>query len=96
MISNRIQRARLLRGLSLEALAQCMGDISKQALSKFEKGDALPNSTRILQLAKALNVKPEYFSGLTRLNSRRSISASSFLQQPIPAVENANPLAMNE
>ena len=61
MISNRIQRARLLRGLSLEALAQCMGDISKQALSKFEKGDALPNSTRILQLAKALNVKPEYF-----------------------------------
>ncbi|RAM65652.1 zinc peptidase [Herbaspirillum rubrisubalbicans] len=61
MISNRIQRARLLRGLSLEALAQLMGDISKQALSKFEKGDVLPNSTRILQLAKVLNVKPEYF-----------------------------------
>lgn len=61
MIHDRIRRARVLRGLSLEALAHSLGDISKQALNKFEKGDAKPNSTRILQLAKALNVKPEYF-----------------------------------
>lgn len=61
MIHERIRRARLLRGLSLEALAQRLGDISKQALSKFEKGEAAPNSTRLLQLAVALAVKPEYF-----------------------------------
>ena len=61
MIHDRIHRARMLRGLSLEALANSLGDISKQALNKFEKGDSKPNSTRILQLAKALNVKPEYF-----------------------------------
>lgn len=61
MISDRIQRARLLRGLSLEALAQRMGDITKQALSKFEKGEAVPNSARLLQLARVLEVKPEYF-----------------------------------
>lgn len=61
MIHDRIRRARLLRGLSLEALAQSLGDISKQALSKFEKGGPPPNSTRLLQLAKALSVKPEYF-----------------------------------
>lgn len=61
MIHDRIHRARLLRGLSLEALAQRLGDISKQALGKFEKGEAVPNSTRVLQLAKALSVKPEYF-----------------------------------
>lgn len=61
MIHHRIHRARMLRGLSLEALAHSLGDISKQALNKFEKGDSKPNSTRILQLAKALNVKPEYF-----------------------------------
>lgn len=61
MIHERIRRARLLRGLSLEALAQSLGDISKQALSKFEKGGPPPNSTRLLQLAKALSVKPEYF-----------------------------------
>lgn len=61
MIHDRIRRARLLKGLSLEALAQSLGDISKQALSKYEKGGPPPNSTRILQLAKALSVKPEYF-----------------------------------
>jgi Zn-dependent peptidase ImmA (M78 family)/transcriptional regulator with XRE-family HTH domain len=61
MIHDRIRRARLLRGLSLEALAQSLGDISKQALNKFEKGAPPPNSTRLLQLAKALSVKPEYF-----------------------------------
>lgn len=61
MIHAQIRRARLLRGLSLEAVAQSLGDISKQALSKFEKGGPPPNSTRLLQLAKALSVKPEYF-----------------------------------
>ena len=61
MIHERIRRARLLRGLSLEEVAQRLGDISKQALSKFEKGGAAPNSTRLLQLAKALDVKPEFF-----------------------------------
>jgi Zn-dependent peptidase ImmA (M78 family)/DNA-binding XRE family transcriptional regulator len=61
MISDRIHRARLLRGLTLEALAQRMGDITKQALSKFEKGEVVPSSTRLLQLSRALGVKPEYF-----------------------------------
>ncbi len=61
MTGERIQRARRLRGLSLEALAQCMGDISRQALSKFEKGVAVPNSARLFQLARVLAVKPEYF-----------------------------------
>lgn len=61
MIYERIQRARLLRGLSLDALAQKMGDISKQGLSKLEKGLMTPSSTRLLQLADALEVSPEYF-----------------------------------
>jgi Zn-dependent peptidase ImmA (M78 family)/DNA-binding XRE family transcriptional regulator len=61
MIHDRIRRARVLRGLSLEDLAQRLGDISKQAVSKFEKGAAVPNSARLLQLAQALDVKPEYF-----------------------------------
>ena len=47
MIYDRIRRARLLRGLTLEALAQEMGDITKQGLSKLEKGLIAPNSTRL-------------------------------------------------
>jgi Zn-dependent peptidase ImmA (M78 family)/transcriptional regulator with XRE-family HTH domain len=61
MIHDRIRRARVLKGLSLEALAQRLGDITKQGLSKFEKGEAMPNSTRLIQLARTLQVKPEYF-----------------------------------
>lgn len=61
MIHERIRRARLLRGLTLDALAQQLGDISKQALSKFEKGQGIPNSTRLLQLSDALDISPEYF-----------------------------------
>lgn len=61
MIHDRLRRARVLKGLSLEDLAQAVGDITKQALSKFERGDAVPNSTRLLQFSKALGVRPEYF-----------------------------------
>jgi transcriptional regulator with XRE-family HTH domain len=61
MIHDRIRRARVLRGLSLEEVAQRLGDISKQALSKFEKGGAVPNSTRLLQLAKVLERQARVF-----------------------------------
>ncbi|WP_343635099.1 XRE family transcriptional regulator [Roseateles sp.] len=61
MIHDRLRRARVLKGLSLDELAQAVGDITKQALSKFERGDAIPNSTRLLQFSKALGVRPEYF-----------------------------------
>lgn len=60
-INERIRRARISRGLSLDEVAQKMGDITKQALSKFESGKMAPNSARILKLARALEVKPEYF-----------------------------------
>lgn len=61
MIHDRIRRARVLKGYTLDALAERIGDISKQALSKFESGQTAPNSTRLLQLAKALELNPEYF-----------------------------------
>lgn len=61
MIKDRIKRARALKGYSLEDLAKQIGDITKQALSKLENGKSAPNSTRLLQLANALDVSPEYF-----------------------------------
>lgn len=61
MIQDRIRRARMLKGMSLDEVAQRLGDITKQGVSKFELGDAIPNSTRILQLARLFGVKPEYF-----------------------------------
>ena len=61
MLHDRIRRARTLKGLSLQQLADAIGDISKQALSKYEQGKDTPNSTRLLQLSDTLGVSPEYF-----------------------------------
>lgn len=61
MLHERIKRARVLRGLSLQQMADALGDISKQALSKYENGKDAPNSTRLIQLSDVLGVKPEYF-----------------------------------
>jgi Zn-dependent peptidase ImmA (M78 family)/transcriptional regulator with XRE-family HTH domain len=88
MIHDRIRRARVLRGLSLEVLAQRLGDISKQGLSKFEKGESAPNSTRILQLSKALDVKPEYFFradavALAPLEFRKLAKMPKYRQQQV-------------
>lgn len=60
-IGERIRRARLARGLSLDELAHRMGDITKQALSKLENGKMSPNSVRLLQFSKILGLKAEYF-----------------------------------
>ena len=65
MITNfgeRLNAARKMAGLSLDALALKTGSIvSKQALSKYEKGRINPGSEVLLALAKALDVKVDYF-----------------------------------
>lgn len=61
MLNERIRRARVLKGLSLQQVADELGDITKQALSKYEKGHDTPNSTRLIRLADVCGVEPEYF-----------------------------------
>ena len=61
MLNERIRRARILKGFSLQDVADSLGDITKQALSKYEQGKDVPNSTRLIRLAEVLGVKPEYF-----------------------------------
>jgi Zn-dependent peptidase ImmA (M78 family)/DNA-binding XRE family transcriptional regulator len=61
MLHDRLRRARILKGLSLQQVADQLGDITKQALSKYEKGKDAPNSTRLIRLAEVLGVQPEFF-----------------------------------
>ena len=57
MLGTRLRQARLAAGLSLAGLAgKLEHPISKQALSKYEKGLAQPTPTRISDIAQALNV----------------------------------------
>ena len=59
---NRLRLARKMAGLSMEDLIRkAEGVVTKQSISKYEKGIMKPSSDVIIRLALALGVKPEYF-----------------------------------
>ena len=58
MLGERLRQARLAAGLSLEGLAERLErPVTKQALSKYERGLSEPPPSRIADLAAALNVR---------------------------------------
>lgn len=62
MIAERLVQARKAAGLSVQALsAKAGGIVTPQAISKYEKGKCKPTSATLLALAKALNVRTEFF-----------------------------------
>lgn len=60
MFSTRLLQARKASGLSLRGLSEKIG-ISHAAIKKYEDGLAKPSSDILLKLAKALDVRTEYF-----------------------------------
>jgi Zn-dependent peptidase ImmA (M78 family)/DNA-binding XRE family transcriptional regulator len=62
MIGDRIKQARISAGLSLRQLAERTGYyVTAQVIHKYELGKSTPGSDVLIRLAKALNVKVEYF-----------------------------------
>ncbi|WP_438965477.1 helix-turn-helix domain-containing protein [Flavobacterium sp.] len=62
IVAKRIKSARGLAGLSLRELSEKLdGLVSYNAISKYEKAEMMPDSKVILQMAKVLNVKLDYF-----------------------------------
>ena len=53
-----IARRRKVLGLSQEALAEKM-DVSRQAVAKWENGQAFPTAERLTRLCRVLEVTPE-------------------------------------
>lgn len=61
MIGNRLKRAREALGMSLRELeAAIQGQVSAQAIGKYERDEMMPSSTILLSLSKGLGVSPEY------------------------------------
>jgi Zn-dependent peptidase ImmA (M78 family)/DNA-binding XRE family transcriptional regulator len=61
-IGNRIKSARMLAGLSLRELSDALnGIVSHNAISKYEKGEMMPDSKVLIALSQALDVKTDYF-----------------------------------
>ena len=62
IFGQRLKSAREMQGLSLADLAEKLsGIVTRQAISKYETGKMLPDSTVLISLARALGVKPDYF-----------------------------------
>ena len=62
IVAKRIKSARTLAGLSLRELSEKLeGLVSYNAISKYEKALMMPNSKVLIQMANAMNVKPDYF-----------------------------------
>lgn len=62
IFAKRLKSARLLSAMSMDKLVDAMGGIvSKNAIAKYERGEMMPNSSVLIELAKALSVKPDYF-----------------------------------
>lgn len=62
IFAKRLKSARTLAGLSQDELVQRMGDlVTKNAISKYEKGEMMADGKVLLALAQALDVKTDYF-----------------------------------
>lgn len=62
VFGNRLILARKMNGFSLQDLADALENkITKQALNKYEMGAMLPAGDVLLELARILKVKPDYF-----------------------------------
>lgn len=60
IIAYRIKNARKLKLLSQQEVAEGIG-VSKQMISKYEKGLSIPNSSKLIKLANLLQQKTDYF-----------------------------------
>ena len=58
-IGEKITMQRKVRGMSQEALANEM-DVTRQAVSRWETGDATPDVDKVIQLSKLFGVSTDY------------------------------------
>lgn len=76
-IAKRMKRIRTERGLSQERLAEQL-NVSRQTVSKWENGLAVPSGDNLNQLGKALGVPVDFL-----LNGERALSAPA-KEPPVP------------
>ncbi len=58
-ISEKILKLRKDKGLSQEAFAEALG-VSRQSVSKWESGDVLPDSDKIILMSELFGVTTDY------------------------------------
>ena len=62
LFAERFKSARMINGFSLQDVADALdGQLSRQALHRYEKGDVVPDDDKVKMLSKALNVNTDFF-----------------------------------
>ncbi|MBU3664174.1 MAG: ImmA/IrrE family metallo-endopeptidase [Bacteroidetes bacterium] len=68
IFSERFKSARLMRGFSLQDLADALDNqITRQAIHRYEKGEVIPDNEKIILISKVLNVNPDFFFRSTKV-----------------------------
>lgn len=68
IFADRFKSARLRSGLSLQDLANKLGNkVTRQALHRYEKGEVVPDSEMLALLSSAMDVRPDYFFRNTQI-----------------------------
>jgi len=76
-LGHRLRRARLARGLSMEALCSRMGSrVTKQSISKYEKGLMRPDSEVMQALADALDLSVDSLLSPSRVDIAGLVSVN--------------------
>jgi Zn-dependent peptidase ImmA (M78 family)/DNA-binding XRE family transcriptional regulator len=60
IVSTRIRSSRIQRGYSLQEVADKVG-VTKQMINKYEKGDSMPTSDKLIAFSKLFGQKVDYF-----------------------------------
>ena len=74
---SRLRSAREARGLSGAALAELV-DVSRSAISQYERGIQTPSPKIVQEIANKLNLPPKYFLSLTIPNNQTPVFYRSF------------------
>ncbi len=82
-VSERLYTLRREKGLSQEQLAEALG-VSRQAVSKWESGAAMPESERLIALAAFYGVSLDALLGLEREDTPRKTNPSSTPHRRLP------------
>jgi transcriptional regulator with XRE-family HTH domain/Zn-dependent peptidase ImmA (M78 family) len=79
MIGERVKAARRLAGLSQQQLGEAIG-VTNMAISKYERGQVVPDGVRLAQLAEALDTE---VGVLLRTDATVRLSPASFRWHPM-------------
>ena len=80
-IANRLIKLRKENGYSQEQLADAL-NISRQAISKWERGEASPDTDNLIELAKLYGVSVDYLLGLDLKEEKEDSIEEVFNEEP--------------